>query len=341
MEEEILLDSAWGTPEEGKPSAAGLRRERLRGLVRRSVLILPVNVPRFVEKAHTRGADAIMLDLEDSVPLGAKEAARATFREAMGLCARGGADILVRINKPYALAMEDLEACVWPGLAAVHFPKAESAREVRTLDELIGGLEEERGMPVGGIQLSIAVETALGLHNALAIAVASPRIVSIGLGPEDFTLDIEVQPSKGGQELFYGKAQMVVVARLAGVQPHGIMASIADYRDLEAFTAAARLAHQMGFMGSGCIHPDQVPVLNACFSPSLEDVAAARRAMEAFEGRASVGVEGKMVDIPVVERARRILARAEAIEAKEAKKRAALAAMGGILYSENWTGGTC
>jgi citrate lyase subunit beta/citryl-CoA lyase len=322
------LDSAWGMPDEARPSPADARRERLRALVRRSALFVPVNVPRFVEKAHTRGADALILDLEDSVPPAEKPAARALVKDAMRECAKGGADVLVRINKPSALAAADLDACVWPGLDAILFPKVESAREVAILDGWIAERERARGLPAGAIQLSLSVESALGLHNAVEIALASPRTVSIGLGAEDFTLDIEVEPSRTGEELRYGKARMVVVARLAGIQPVGTVASMADYRDLEGMAAAIRQARQLGFMGAACIHPAQVEPLNVHFAPSADEVARVRRVVTAYEaaereGRASVGVDGKMVDIPVYERARRLLARADAIEAKEARKRAA------------------
>jgi citrate lyase subunit beta/citryl-CoA lyase len=252
----------------------------------------------------------------------------------MRVCVRGGADIEVRINKPYGLAEADLDACVWPGLDTVRFPKAESAREVEVLDRLIAERERARAMPVGGVRLSILVETALGLHNAVAIACASPRAVAIGLGAEDYALDIEVEPSQDGRELFYGKSRMIVAARLAGIQPMGTMASIADYRDQDGLALAIRHARQMGFMGAACIHPAQVAPLNTCFAPTPDEVSAARRALAAFdaalaEGRASVGVDGRMVDIPVAERARRLLARAAAIEATEARKRAALAAPDG------------
>jgi citrate lyase subunit beta/citryl-CoA lyase len=322
------LDSAWGTPEEGRPRPADERRDRLRALVRRSALFVPVNVAKFVEKAHTRGADALILDLEDSVPAAEKAAARGLVRDAMRECAKGGAAILVRINKPSALAAADLDACVWPGLDAIHVPKVESAREVAILDAWIAERERARGMPVGAVQLSLSVESALGLHNAVDIALASPRAVAIGLGAEDFTLDIEVEPSRTGEELRYGKARMVVVARLAGIQPVGTVASMADYRDLEGMAAAIRQARQLGFMGAACIHPAQVEPLNVHFAPAPDEVARARRVVAAYEaaereGRASVGVDGKMVDIPVYERARRLLARAAAIEAKEAGKRAA------------------
>jgi citrate lyase subunit beta/citryl-CoA lyase len=326
----IQLDSSWGTPEEGQPRPADVRRARLRGLVRRSALFVPVNVPRFVEKAHARGADAIILDLEDSIGPAEKPAARRLLRDAARECARGGADIEVRINKPYALTVEDLDAAVWPGVDTILVPKAESAREIATLDALITERELARGMPLGGVQLSIAVETALGLYNAVEIALASSRTVAIALGSEDFTLDIEVEPSKAGEEYLFGKAQMIIVARLAGVQPHGIIGSIADYGDLDAMATAIRRARAMGYMGASCIHPAQVAPLNTYFSPAAGEVERARKVVTAFEaavaeGRASVGVDGKMVDVPVAERARRLLARAAAIEAKEAGKRAALA----------------
>jgi citrate lyase subunit beta / citryl-CoA lyase len=326
----IALDSQWATPEEGQPRPVDRKREQLRTLVRRSALFVPVNVPRFVEKGWTRGADALILDFEDSVPVPQKKVARQLVRDAMRECARGGADIEVRINKPYAYAVEDLDACIWPGLDSIHFPKAESAREIEILDRLITERERARGLPEGRVQISIAVETALGVHNALPIALASPRVVAIALGAEDFTLDIEVEPSKEGRELLYGKMHMVLVARLAGVQPMGTMASLADYRDIDWMGTAIREARHMGFMGAACIHPAQVRPLNLYFAPSPPEVAAARRVVQAFEaavseGRASVGVDGRMVDIPVAERARRVIARSEAIAAKEAHKRAALA----------------
>ena len=323
-----VLDTKWATQEEGVPRVADTRREGLRALVRRSALFVPVNVPKFVEKAHVRGADAIILDLEDSVPISAKHEAREVIRDSMDKCSRGGADILVRINHPYSMAAEDLKSCVWPGLNCVMFPKAESPREIEILDHMLGELEAKRGIPLGSVQLWIIIESALGLHNALPIALASSRTVSIGLGAEDFTLDIGVEPSRDGRELFYGKSQVILVARIAGLQPVGTMASMADYRDSERMMSIVREARQMGFMGSSCIHPAQVEPLNKFFSPSADELAHAHRVIEALkqatdEGRASVGVDGKMVDVPVAERAKRLIARANAIEAKEQRKREA------------------
>src|SRR6185437_15816656 len=135
------FETTWGTPQEAEPRAADIRWEQLRTLVRRSALFVPANVPRFVEKAHTRDADAIILDLEDSVPMAAKQEARDVVRADMAQCARGGADIIVRINHPSAMAVKALEHCIWPGLDCVMFPKAESPREIEMLDRMIGELE--------------------------------------------------------------------------------------------------------------------------------------------------------------------------------------------------------
>lgn len=309
----------------------GVSREEAAEIVRRSSLIMPVNVPRFVEKAWTRGADGIILDLEDSVTPAQKNAARAMVRDAIPVAARGGADVLVRINKPFSMAVADLDASVWPGLTGIRFPKAEWPEEIRILDRLIAEREMARDMPVGSVQISVAVETALGLHNALEIATASPRVVAISLGAEDFTLDMDVEPSPDGRELFLGKMQMLVVARLAGIQALGTMASMADFADTERVARLAREARQVGYKGSSCIHPAQVGPLNEGFSFSEEELAHARKVVAALEaaeaeGRDAVALEGKMVDIPVAERARRVLARAEAIARKEARKRAAVEA---------------
>jgi citrate lyase subunit beta/citryl-CoA lyase len=304
-----------------------------RRMVRRSSLIMPVNVPAFVERAHLREADAIVLDLEDSIPPAEKERARTLVKAAIPLAARGGADVLVRINRPWELGEADLEAVVWPGLAGIAFPKPETAEELQRADEAIGRLERERGVPSGTVRLSISVETVAGFFNARALAHATPRLVSIGLGSEDFTLDLGIEPTSEGTELLYGKLFMVLLARQAGLYPMGTMRSSADFRDLDGLRRAIGAARAVGYRGSSCIHPAQVPPLNEGFSPPPAEVDYARRVIEVYEqaeaqGRASVGLDGKMIDIPVVERARRVVARAEQIAAFEARKRAALAAIG-------------
>jgi citrate lyase subunit beta / citryl-CoA lyase len=307
--------------------------ERTSALVRRSSLILPVNVRRFVERAYQRGADAIVLDLEDSVPPREKAAARELVPESIELAGRGGADVMVRINKAFELAVADLDAAIQPGLTGIVFPKVEAAVEVQIIDRLIAEREMARGLPVGEIEVAVLVESALGVQHMAEIACASPRIVAMSLGAEDFTRDIGVEPSELGEEQEYGKGMVIVAARLAGIQPQGLSSTLANFADLEGLARSATRAHKIGFKGASCIHPSQVPVLNRCFSPDAAAVEYAYRVINVYEeteaaGRASVSLDGKMIDIPIVERARTLVARAEAIAAREAKKQAALEVAG-------------
>ena len=296
----------------------------------RSNLILPVNIPRFVEKAYLRGADAIVLDLEDSVPPAEKENARKLVRDSIPVAARGGAAVGVRINKDPSLLALDVDAAVYPGLEGITLPKAESADEVRHLEALVGKKERERGIKLGQIQFSILIETPRGLLKAQEIAVASSRIESMSIGSEDYCLELGVEPSADGLEVFYPLSRVVTVCKSVGIRPMGVLGSIAGFQDLEGFERAASRARQLGCEGASCIHPDQIEVLNRVFSPDPAKVEFARRAVQAFEeglkrGTASVNLDGKMVDIPVYYRAKFILGRAEAIAAMEKRKAEALA----------------
>jgi citrate lyase subunit beta / citryl-CoA lyase len=311
-----------------------LQAERTNALVRRSSLILPVNVQRFVERAYTRGADAIVLDLEDSVAPREKAAARTLVPQSIALAGRGGADVLVRINKAFDLAVADLEAAIVPGLTGIVFPKVESPAEVQIIDRLIAVREMAQGLPVGAIEIAILVETALGVQHMAEIACASPRVVSLSLGSEDFTKDIGVEPSDEGEEQEYGKGMTVIAARLAGIQPQGLSSTLANFSDLEGLTRSATRAARIGFKGASCIHPTQVPILNQCYSPKQAAVDYAYRVINVYDeaeaaGRASVSLEGKMIDIPIVDRARTLVARAEAIAAREARAQAARASLEG------------
>jgi citrate lyase subunit beta / citryl-CoA lyase len=297
---------------------------------RRSSLILPVNVPRFVERAAFRGADAVTLDLEDSVPAAEKASARRLVKDALPLAGRGGGEVVVRVNNDGALLWDDVDAAVHPGLDGIALPKAESPDQIRELVQRVERLERERGLTPGHVRLSLAIETPRGLLQAEAIAAASPRIATLGVGVEDYCLELGVEPSADGIELLYAVSRVVTICKVAGIQPTGLMGSIAGFRDLPAFEAGAARARQLGCEGAGCIHPDQVPVLNRVFSPDPAKVEYARRVVEAFEeglrrGTASVNLDGKMVDIPVYKRAGVILARARLIEETERRKAAALA----------------
>jgi citrate lyase subunit beta/citryl-CoA lyase len=297
---------------------------------RRSSLILPVNVPRFVEKAYTRGADAVVLDLEDSVPAQEKTSARALVREALAVAGRGGAEVLVRVNNDPALLADDIAAAVHPGLDGLAIPKAESAAHIREIVARIEALERARGLAPGHLRLSLAVETPRGLLAVEEIATASDRIATMSIGVEDFCLELGVEPSADGLELMYPVARLVTVCKAVGVQPTGLIGSIAGFRDLATFEHAAVRARQLGCEGAGCIHPDQVTVLNRVFTPDRGRVEHARRVVEVFEegvrmGTASVNLDGAMVDVPVYRRAQVLLARARAVEETERRKAEALA----------------
>jgi citrate lyase subunit beta / citryl-CoA lyase len=296
---------------------------------RRSSLILPVNIPRFVEKAYTRGADAIVLDLEDSVPPQEKASARKLVRDSLAVAGRGGAEVLVRVNNDPALLADDIDAAVHPGLDGLSIPKAETAAQVQAIVAQVERLERARGLAPGHVCLSLALETPRGFLAVEAIARASGRIATMSIGVEDYALELGVEPSADGIEFLYPVAHLVTVCKVVGVQPTGLVGSIAGFRDLAAFEQAAQRARQLGCEGAGCIHPDQVTVLNRVFTPAPARVEYARRVVEAFEdgvrrGTASVNLDGKMVDVPVYKRAQVVMARARAVEDTERRKAEAL-----------------
>ncbi len=287
----------------------------------RSVLFVPVTVQKFVDGAHRRGADAVILDLEDSVLARDKERARTLVAAAAETVSRSGADVLVRINRPWRLGLRDLEAVVGPRVCALMLPKTENAQHVCMVAEVLDDIEAERGLPRGHTRLVPVIESAAAFFHAQKIAAAHPRIVAMTLGSEDFSLSLGMAPNAEG--LFYPKQHVAIAARAAGILPMGFIGSVADFGDLEGFRAIVQRARRLGFMGATVIHPSQVEILNAEFRPSPQELAHARRVVDAFEqaaqgsqGAGAVEVDGRMVDLPVVERALRTLARHEAVEVR-------------------------
>jgi citrate lyase subunit beta/citryl-CoA lyase len=297
--------------------------------VQRSLLILPVNVPRFVEKAYTRGADSIMLDLEDAVPQDQKQRAREMVKDSIAVAGRGGVDVFVRVNNEEALLWDDVAASVHPGLHAIFLPKTESGEQVTALEKQIAKLELERGIQPGSIKMSLHIESPLGILKLQEIAVASKRTESVSIGSDDYCLQLGVEASPEGTELFFPFSMIVTVCKANGIAPMGILGSVAGFRDLDGFRRAAERGRNLGSIGAFCIHPDQVGILNQVFSPSQHDVDHALRVVEAFEeglsrGRASVTLDGRMVDTPVYKRAKLTLERAEAVTALEQRKAEAM-----------------
>lgn len=265
----------------------------------RSFLFAPANHPRRVEKALASTADAAILDLEDAVPETEKEAARAALAEAMKLPRK--ARLYIRINAlstPHGLA--DL-AALPKGIDGVVIPKCESARDVGAAAAYVPRLD-----------LMPTVETVRGLKAAEEIALAHAQVRRLAMGALDFALDLGLSPGHDEAELAPYRAQLVMASRLAGREPP-IDSPSPDFRDLDALKISCERARRMGFQGKLCIHPDQIAVVQAAFAPTPEEVAEAERivlAAEAAErqGMGAAQVDGKMIDAPVVMRARRILA---------------------------------
>ncbi len=274
------------------------------------MMFVPVNVSKYVEKAHTRGADAIVLDLEDSIAPNDKEEARRLVEFAAPICAKSGADIFVRINRPLELAVRDIEAVVSPIVKALKLPKIESAGHVQLLAELIETVERRRGMPIGHTRLMPAIETATAFFRAEEIAAAHPRNISLTLGAEDFTASIGAVPAM--EVMTYRKQHALIAARAAGLRAFGVIGSGADYRDESAFRELIRRSRRFGIQGSTCIHPAIVPLLTEGFSPTPQEIAHAERVVSAYETaiaekRGSFSIDGKMIDIPIVERSQQLL----------------------------------
>jgi len=291
----------------------------------RSMLFVPVNVAKFVLTAHTRGADAIILDLEDSVPPAEKANARTMIAAAAPRVAMSGADVVVRVNQPLELCVRDMEAAISLAITALILPKIDSAGHIRLLAELADRIEASKGMAAGHTRFMALIETPAAFARADEIAQASPRLISVGLGSEDFAMEIGGEPAT--DVLHYPKQRVAIAAIAAGLMPMGIIGSVADFRDLDGYRASARLARRMGFRGSSCIHPNHVPILNEEFGIRPAELVWARRVIEVYEeakrqGRASVQLDGKMIDIPIVIKAERVIAAAERIEARTSRPKA-------------------
>ena len=290
----------------------------------RSILYVPGNVPKFIDKAHERGADCVLVDLEDSVTVAEKPRARAMLPETMKAVARGGADVAVRINRPLRLAIPDLEAAVRPGLSALFVTKTEGVHHLRLLDEAVSELEKERGMPVGSVGFGAMIEHPRALAHIDDIAEHGPRVIAMMLGGEDFALETGSVP--GDETLELPKRLVAFAAQAHNVPMIGILGTVADYSDPAAYKKSAERARRFGFSGGTCIHPGLVSALNEAFTPKPEEVAYAKKLIEAdkkaaAEGRGSFSVDGKMIDIPVIDRARKLITRHEAIEKRVARAR--------------------
>jgi citrate lyase subunit beta/citryl-CoA lyase len=287
----------------------------------RSVLTVPVIVPRFVEKAPTSGADVICLDLEDSIPPAEKVRARELAAEAISTLPRGPYATFVRVNALATGLLEgDLIGVVTSGLDGIIVSKTDSASTVERVDHYLTILEHERGIAPGSIALAPLIETAQGVANCYEICRASSRVIAAVFGAEDLATDFGVQRTRDGEEVRWARAQVAIACHAGGIVP--IDTPDPDYTDVAYLERELAIARTLGYRGKLCIHPTQVEMANRIFRPSDEEIAEARAVVDIFEregiakGRAAIPSEGKMIDTPIYERARRLLTWAQATEAQ-------------------------
>ena len=279
--------------------------------LRRSMLYVPGNNPGMVKDAGIYGADCVLFDLEDSVALAEKDAARFLIAEALAGVDYTGSEIYVRINDPNtALGREDLAAIVPLGKAVIRLPKTETAADIVNCAAEMTRIEKQSGLPEGSTQMMAAVESALGVLNAREIAAASPRMVAIAIGAEDYTADMKTSRSKEGTELYFARNMVLLAARAAGID--AIDTVFSDINDEEGFAAEVRLIKQLGYDGKSIINPRQIGPLHSIYAPTDKEILNALAITAAIEeankrGSGVISLNGKMIDRPVVLRAQRVL----------------------------------
>jgi len=303
-----------------KRTTDGGKRARLH----RSALFVPGHRTDWVPKAVRSGADMLILDLEDSVPVTEKMRARALVRESLEVLAAEGRDRSVRINGlETGHALDDLEAIVCPALQAVRLPKVESAADLREIDALLTHLEMRAAMGPGTVATPLDLETAGAMRNMYDLLRAIPRATGLMLscGPGgDAARAVGYQWTKNGTETHYLRSRAVLDARAAGIE-YPMVTSWWDIPDLDGLRADAALNRRFGFRGMVVMHPSHVPIVNEAFTPDEAELAHARgliAAMEAAEreGNAAVTYEGNMVDYAMVATARELLDLAASIETR-------------------------
>lgn len=287
----------------------------------RTMLFVPGNRTKMIEKAKTLEPDALIFDLEDAVPPAEKGTARRMVREAMDSGDFQRFRIFVRVNAvTTGLLPGDLEALVSPNLYGIVLPKTEDREGIEAAHRMLLEQEQRQGLPSGHTRILPIVETVRGVLNLSQIAGSSERLVGLSYGAEDFATDLGVERSRECIEGLYSRTMVALYARLTNVV--AVDSVFADISDDEGLEKETLLARQLGFRGKFVIHPRQIEMVNRVFTPSKEEIERARQVVAAHEeaearGEASVTVDGKMVDIPIAERARSLLAIAEAISRRQ------------------------
>lgn len=284
--------------------------------LRRAMMFMPGNNPAMLQNAGIYGADTVIFDLEDAVAVSEKDAARHLVHNAIKYL-KYPCEVAVRINHiqtPFGL--EDLRVVLPAKPDLIRLPKAETADDIRVIDEIITKVEEKQNFEPGCIRMMAAIETAKGLMNAYEIATASPRMVALAIGGEDFIADLKTSRSKEGWELFVARSQLVLAARAAGVAV--IDSVFTNVNDEETFIAETRMIKGLGFDGKSVINPRQIRLVQEIFTPTEKEIQQAERVLAAYKDALErntgvIALDGKMIDTPIVARAERVLAYAAAV----------------------------
>jgi len=289
-----------------------MNNERLR----RTMMFVPGNNPAMVKDAGIFGADSIMFDLEDAVSLAEKDSARYLVYEAVQTVDYGSSELVVRINgldTPFY--KNDIKAMVKAGIDVIRLPKVETVAMMHELESLIVDAENEFGRPVGTTHMMAAIESALGVVNAVEIAQASDRMIGIALSAEDYTTDMKTHRYPDGQELLYARNVILHAARAAGIAAFDTV--FTNLNDEEGFYRETKFIHQLGFDGKSLINPRQIEMVNKVYAPTEKEINNAQNVIVAIEeakqkGSGVISMNGQMVDRPVVLRAQRVMQLAKA-----------------------------
>ncbi len=284
--------------------------------LRRTMMFLNCQKPGLIKDPYIYKPDSIMLDLEDAVAEGQKDAARFSLFHALRTVDYHGVERVVRINgldTPYW--KEDIRACVAGGCDSIRIAKTEKAADVIAVEQAVAAAEKEFGRPEGSILLMAAIESARGILNVLEICEASPRLFGVALSGGDYTKDLQTSISKSGVELAGARQMMVIAARAAGVQCFDTV--FTDLDDMDGFRREVEMDRQMGFDGKSIINPRQIRVVHEVYTPTRKEIVFAQKVVQEIESKRAAGigvftVDGKMIDVAFYDGAKRTLAMAEA-----------------------------
>ncbi|MGH4037264.1 MAG: aldolase/citrate lyase family protein [Sphaerochaeta sp.] len=279
--------------------------------LRRTMLFVPGNNTSMVVNAGIYPVDSLMFDLEDSVSLDQKDNARFVLHEALKTINYQNKELIVRINSlSNGMGQTDLDYLIPLGKVAIRLPKTDSSQDIIDCESYIEKIEKRCGMKVGTTKMMAAIESANGVLNAYSIAHASKRLIGIALGAEDLVTDLHTRRSPGGLELSFARSMILMAARSAGIS--AIDTVFSDLNDMEGFRSEVEMIKQLGFDGKSIINPRQIETIVEIFSPTEKEIIAALEIVDVMKeaakmGKGVVSLHGKMVDKPIIERAKRVL----------------------------------